>query len=343
MAAAEVLASVQEERQLGWAEEAEFEATRMSVRESLEWPATAGRNSSFKCPSTGCPASGECVDEARRFSRLLQLHRHRPRRGSRKKCRALKRCSHECVGRSASCPNLPMGSFDLQLEAVEQNAKVPEASPSSMIETPLGQNTHPPKLTLSLPPRGNAFDFRQLGYRYVSFLAEGSLGTLHLVQLEHTEGADDDRNIRRDSDSDTQLWVAKVVDLGVFPTSAEASQALLEAELLRRLEHKNIVAYRSSFITETHLVIVMEFCENGDLHSFLNRLRESGEYLPEELVFKWTKDIAEGLNYMHLQNVLHCDVKSSNVFLDANMNAKIGDLGIARELRRGASALSPTR
>ncbi|EZG52440.1 protein kinase domain protein [Gregarina niphandrodes] len=171
-------------------------------------------------------------------------------------------------------------------------------------------------------------DLRSVGYEHVTFLAEGSLGRLHIV---------------KSTDDEVALWVAKLVDLTLLREPSEATQALLEAELLRRLRHPNIVEYANSFILDDFLVIIMEYCTGGDLHSYLQKKRDRDEEVPERQVFEWVRDICAGLRFMHCNNVLHCDVKSSNVFLDGKMTAKIGDLGIAKEIRRGARALSPLR
>eukprot|EP01053_Blabericola_migrator_P010788 Blabericola_migrator_1__10787@NODE_619_length_7247_cov_387_220752_g452_i0_p1_GENE_NODE_619_length_7247_cov_387_220752_g452_i0NODE_619_length_7247_cov_387_220752_g452_i0_p1_ORF_typecomplete_len759_score139_62Pkinase/PF00069_25/9_9e57Pkinase_Tyr/PF07714_17/2_3e42Pkinase_Tyr/PF07714_17/1_3e02Kinaselike/PF14531_6/1_6e09Pkinase_fungal/PF17667_1/3_3e08Kdo/PF06293_14/1_6e06WaaY/PF06176_11/0_00089RIO1/PF01163_22/0_0016PIP49_C/PF12260_8/0_33PIP49_C/PF12260_8/1e03MitMem_reg/PF13012_6/5_8e03MitMem_reg/PF13 len=271
----------------------------------------------------------------RHLRRLLKLHRHRPPSHRHK----LSGTSLYSLTRSSSCPpsNLdsPVASRDRDCTQDGRFKSVRHEDTPHTIQT-----THPPTpkkppalvgLRLTLPPRGSDIDFTGFGFKHVDFLAEGSLGQLHLVQSLNVENCDG------------RLWVAKVVDLSTFGDPVEASQALLEAELLRRLKHPNIVQYLASFVTDSSLVIIMEYCEKGDLHGYLNKLRKDHDFVDEAQIVRWISDIASGLDHMHKQNILHCDVKSSNVFIDKNMVAKIGDLGIARELRRGSLALSPIR
>ena len=58
-----------------------------------------------------------------------------------------------------------------------------------------------------------------------------------------------------------QYFIAKKIVLGQL-TVREQEQALLEAQLLRGLNHVNIVSYRCSFIDKEVLIIIMEFCES---------------------------------------------------------------------------------
>eukprot|EP01054_Gregarina_sp_Poly1_P004336 Gregarina_sp_Poly_1__4335@NODE_234_length_11010_cov_523_298456_g207_i0_p2_GENE_NODE_234_length_11010_cov_523_298456_g207_i0NODE_234_length_11010_cov_523_298456_g207_i0_p2_ORF_typecomplete_len799_score142_89Pkinase/PF00069_25/1_1e54Pkinase_Tyr/PF07714_17/3_5e40Pkinase_Tyr/PF07714_17/1_2e02Kinaselike/PF14531_6/2e10Kdo/PF06293_14/2_7e07Pkinase_fungal/PF17667_1/2_1e07APH/PF01636_23/1_3e03APH/PF01636_23/0_037RIO1/PF01163_22/0_075WaaY/PF06176_11/0_2_NODE_234_length_11010_cov_523_298456_g207_i034015797 len=256
-------------------------------------------------------------DSTRHLRRLLRLHRHQPIAPRRNKPIAI---SSYPLAKSSSCPPATLESPERR----STDNKSPDLRDGGIQTTPPR-----PALKLDLPPRGSEIDFTGFGYKHVDFLAEGSLGQLHLVE--------------RIGSGDGRLWVAKAVDLSAFSDPVEASQALLEAELLRRLRHPNIVEYLSSFVTDSSLVIIMEYCELGDLHSYLDRLRSEDAFVSEALVVRWIEDIATGLDHMHRQSILHCDVKSSNIFLDKHMTAKIGDLGIARELRRGALSLSPVR
>jgi serine/threonine protein kinase len=51
---------------------------------------------------------------------------------------------------------------------------------------------------------------------------------------------------------------------------------------------------------------------------------------PEETLWNYLIQMAVGLKHLHTHRVLHRDIKTQNVFLDANGNLKIGDLGLAR-------------
>ena len=52
--------------------------------------------------------------------------------------------------------------------------------------------------------------------------------------------------------------------------------------------------------------------------------------IPEETLWSYLIQMAVGLKHLHTHRVLHRDIKTQNVFLDASGNLKIGDLGLAR-------------
>lgn len=59
-------------------------------------------------------------------------------------------------------------------------------------------------------------------------------------------------------------FIAKKIILGQL-TEKEQQGAYLEAELLKKLDHPNIVSYKHSLMEKGILIIIMEFCEHGDL------------------------------------------------------------------------------
>ncbi|XP_043714869.1 L-type lectin-domain containing receptor kinase IX.1-like [Telopea speciosissima] len=103
-----------------------------------------------------------------------------------------------------------------------------------------------------------------------------------------------------------------------------------EVKIISRLRHRNLVHLLGWCHQRKELLLVYEFMPNGSLDCHLFRNKGS---LTWELRYKIALDLASALQYLHQgwdQCVIHRDIKSSNVILDSNFNAKLGDFGLAR-------------
>ncbi|PRQ31125.1 putative protein kinase RLK-Pelle-L-LEC family [Rosa chinensis] len=110
--------------------------------------------------------------------------------------------------------------------------------------------------------------------------------------------------------------------------------------IISRLRHRNLVQL-IGWCHEKKLLIVYEYMPNGSLDAHLFK-EES--MLTWEVRYKIAHGLAAGLLYLHQeweQCVLHRDIKSSNVMLDSNFNAKLGDFGLARLVDHGKMSQTP--
>jgi len=128
-----------------------------------------------------------------------------------------------------------------------------------------------------------------------------------------------------------EVFVSKRISLHSL-NETEKKNALQEANLLRDLKHPFIVQYVDSFIEDSALVIIMEYCSEGDLSSHIKKKKAKGERFSEEVVVSWMSQIVLALKYLHSCKILHRDLKSSNLMMTAEGSLKIGDFGIAKVL-----------
>jgi serine/threonine protein kinase len=103
-----------------------------------------------------------------------------------------------------------------------------------------------------------------------------------------------------------------------------------EVKIISRLRHRNLVQLIGWCHERRELLLVYEFMPNGslDLHLFTEK-----SLLRWEMRYKVARGLASALLYLHEeweQCVLHRDIKSSNIMLDLDFNAKLGDFGLAR-------------
>lgn len=104
-----------------------------------------------------------------------------------------------------------------------------------------------------------------------------------------------------------------------------------EVELLTKIEHRSLVKLLGFIDKGDERLIITEFVPNGTLRSHLDGLR--GNYLDFNQRLEIAIDVASGLTYLHLyaeKQIIHRDVKSSNILLTESKRAKVADFGFAR-------------
>ncbi len=102
-----------------------------------------------------------------------------------------------------------------------------------------------------------------------------------------------------------------------------------EARLMAALRHPHLMSIydtgESKLDGVTLYYIVMPFMEGGTLRGLIRRAP-----LSLRQICRYLTDIASALDYIHAQGIIHRDIKSSNVLLDAEGRCFLSDFGIAR-------------
>lgn len=91
----------------------------------------------------------------------------------------------------------------------------------------------------------------------------------------------------------------------------------------------NVIQFYDAWEYRDHLLIQMEFCENGNLQHFLELFGSVNGSLEEERIWKMTAEIANAIVFLHTHGVLHLDIKPANIFLTARGGLKLGDFGLS--------------
>ncbi|KAF8405685.1 hypothetical protein HHK36_007762 [Tetracentron sinense] len=122
-----------------------------------------------------------------------------------------------------------------------------------------------------------------------------------------------------------------------------------EMEIISNLKHRNLVSLRGCCVTDqdengergNQIYLVYDYMPNGNLYNHLFASTQQPLSWPQRKSI--ILDVAKGLAYLHYgvkPAIYHRDIKATNILLDADMNARVADFGLAKESREGQSHLS---
>ncbi|KAL2345582.1 hypothetical protein Fmac_006867 [Flemingia macrophylla] len=114
----------------------------------------------------------------------------------------------------------------------------------------------------------------------------------------------------------------------------------VEVEAIGHVRHKNLVRLLGYCIEGTNRMLVYEYVNNGNLEQWLHGAMRHHGYLTWEARIKILLGTAKALAYLHEAiepKVVHRDIKSSNILIDDDFNAKVSDFGLAKLLGAGKS------
>lgn len=143
-------------------------------------------------------------------------------------------------------------------------------------------------------------DFSGTDYRLERLLGRGGMGSVYLAE---------------------QISLARKVAVKVIDGNAEGTRFLDEAKTVASLHHPNIVHVYAAGFCGKHPYFAMELMEG--------ETTATHEFNDLNAVVRLGITVAEALAYAHACGIVHRDVKPSNIFLDANGAAKLGDFGLA--------------
>ncbi|CAH8586587.1 unnamed protein product [Schistosoma margrebowiei] len=147
-------------------------------------------------------------------------------------------------------------------------------------------------------------------WEIISELGDGAFGKVYKTHKRNTE-----------------LFAAlKRVD---FESEAELEDFMLEIDILTNFKHKNILTLHEVYIYESKLWIYLELCGGGALDSIMETLEKP---LTEPQIRFVSREVLQGLEFLHEKLIIHRDMKAGNILLTLNNEVKLADFGVSAKL-----------
>lgn len=180
----------------------------------------------------------------------------------------------------------------------------------------------PPQVT-PVERRVSTMTERQIMEKLRSAVSPGDPNTLYNKIKKVGQGASGSVYVAKSLLRGNKVAV-KQMDLAHQPRKELIVNEIL---VMKESQHPNIVNFLDCFLRANELWVIMEYMEGGALTDIIDN-----NTMSEREIAAVSNEACQGLAHLHSQNIIHRDIKSDNVLLDAKGNVKITDFGFCAKL-----------
>lgn len=231
---------------------------------------------------------------------------------------------------TSALPGLPLPRTEVQREAVAMPTPLPNivdlSSDSDEEKSPKTPSMPPPRAALPETKREQE-ENEEIETKAVATSPDG-----RYLKFNIEIGRGSFKTVYKGLDTETTVEVAWCELQTRKLTKAERQRFSEEVEMLKGLQHPNIVRFYDSWKSNVKgqicIVLVTELMTSGTLKTYLKRFKE----MKLKVLQRWSRQILKGLHFLHTRcpPIIHRDLKCDNIFITGPTGfVKIGDLGLA--------------
>lgn len=165
------------------------------------------------------------------------------------------------------------------------------------------------------------------------YIGKGGYGIVYKAELEHFDSSA--TKAKKDSKMPKIRSTVAIKSIIERDDTQGEEGFLLEIKILSSCNHPNVISLLGFCYERSHMFLVYEHASNGSLEDYLGGESKMTTNLTWVQRIKICIDTARGLDYIHTtfldkERIIHRDVKSANILLNENWEAKIADFGLSK-------------
>ncbi|KAA6379841.1 MAG: putative NEK protein kinase [Streblomastix strix] len=163
-------------------------------------------------------------------------------------------------------------------------------------------------------------------------IGKGAFGTVFQMKEIKSQRIVAIKEVDYDTDEEKQRFHKEVsVMRDVYHILQQASSSSSQLPFI------HVVEPLGYFLNEDEdkAYLVLEYCENGDLRKYIYNMKNLGTEITNTKAFQLIGQIAVALNQLHMNGIIHGDIKPENILLTQYFQVKLSDFGLTRKLQEG--------
>nr|AML78903.1 putative LOV domain-containing protein [Pulsatilla vulgaris] len=148
-------------------------------------------------------------------------------------------------------------------------------------------------------------------FKPIRHLGFGDTGSVYLVELQNT----------------SELYAMKAMDKSVMLNRNKVHRACIEREIISLLDHPFLPTLYCSFQTATHVCLITDFCQGGELFALLDK--QPMKIFKEESARFYAAEVVIGLEYLHCLGIIYRDLKPENLLLQKDGHIVLTDFDLS--------------